>query len=164
MLETKVSFDPRLRESLTHFVRALEVAGGEAFIVSILLLSRDGKRLACFIAPSLPDAFCEAIEGGAIGPKAGSCGTAAYLGHEVYVHDIETDPLWDAYRGVALEHGLRSCWSTPIRRGAGEVVATFAIYHRQPSSPSPAEVEAIRLAARALLPLIEAETPAPPLR
>ena len=157
-MRTKVTFDPRLRESLGHFVRALEVAGGDNFLVSILLLDEDGQRLSCFVAPSLPEEFCEAIEGEKIGPAAGSCGTAAYLGHEVYVHDIASDPLWDRYRELALKHELKSCWSTPIRSDADEVVATFAIYHRAPSSPSSSEVEAIRLASRALLPLLEARS------
>lgn len=157
-MQTKVNFDPRVRESLNLFVRALEVASGDSFIASILLLSDDGRRLGCFVAPSLPDDFCNAIEGEEIGPAAGSCGTAAYLGHEVYTHDIETDPLWVLYRELALKHDLRSCWSTPILNDANEVMATFAIYHRTPSSPSSAEVEAIRLASRALLPLIEAKS------
>ena len=163
MTPTKVTFDPRVRESLNLFVRALEVAAGDAFIVSILLLSDDGRRLACFVAPSLPAAFCDAIEGEPIGPAAGSCGTAAWLGHEVYTHDIESDPLWVRYRELALGHDLRSCWSTPILNEANEVVATFAIYHRTPISPSSVEVDAIRLAARALLPLIAARSsPEPP--
>lgn len=157
-MQAKINFDPNVRESLNLFVRALEVASGDAFIVSILLLSDDGRRLGCFVAPSLPDEFCNAIEGEKIGPAAGSCGTAAYLGHEVYTHDIESDPLWVLYRELALKHDLKSCWSTPILNEANEVVATFAIYHRTPSSPSAAEVEAIRLAARALLPLIEAKS------
>lgn len=158
MTPTKVTFDPRVRESLALFVRALEVASGDAFMVSILLLSDDGRRLACFVAPSLPAAFCDAIEGEPIGPAAGSCGTAAWLGHEVYTHDIDSDPLWSRYRELALGHDLKSCWSTPILNEANEVVATFAIYHRTPCSPSSDEVEAIRLAARALLPLIEARS------
>jgi len=155
-LKTKLSVDPQIRQSLSDFVRALEAAGNDGFIVSILLLSQDGRRLACLVAPSLPEEFCAALEGEFIGPEAGSCGTAAYLGHDVYVHDVSRSPLWARYRDLALRHGLRSCWSTPVMGESGEVVATFAIYHRTPGSPAAAEQQAIRLAAKALLPLLEA--------
>jgi GAF domain-containing protein len=109
----------------------------------VLLLSADGKRLTHGAAPSLPQAYREAVDGSEIGPTAGSCGTAAYLGRPVYVTDIATDPLWAAYRDLALPHGLRSCWSTPIRHTDGEVMGTFAIYHRNISGPARDELNAI---------------------
>jgi GAF domain-containing protein len=112
-------------------------------LTSVLLLSADGKRLTHGAAPSLPQAYREAIDGSEIGPTAGSCGTAAYLGRPVYVTDIATDPLWAAYRDLALPHGLRSCWSTPIRHTDGEVMGTFAIYHRNISGPARDELNAI---------------------
>lgn len=160
-MKTKLVVDPQIRQSLSDFVRALEVAANDSFIVSILLLSRDGHRLGCLVAPSLPDEFCTAIEGQPIGPEAGSCGTAAYLGHDVYVHDVTRSPLWSHYRHLAVKHGLMSCWSTPIMDEQGDVVATFAVYHRKPSSPSAAEQQAIHLAAKALLPLLQARPKRP---
>ena len=54
--------------------------------------------------------------------------------------DIETDPLWVDYRELAGAHGLRACWSTPVLV-AGEVVATFAVYYREPRAPSAVEIE-----------------------
>ena len=66
-------------------------------------------------APSLNETFIRAIDGQPIGPKAGSCGTAAYRKEPVYVTDIASDPLWEDYRDIALAHGLRACWSTPIK-------------------------------------------------
>ncbi len=90
-------------------------------------------------APSLPMTYTEAIDGGLIGPSAGSCGTAAYRAEPVIVSDIATDPLWADYRDLALAHGLRACWSTPILSSAGRVLGTFATYYREPRSPSPQE-------------------------
>jgi C4-dicarboxylate-specific signal transduction histidine kinase len=54
----------------------------------------------------------------------------------VIVSDISTDPLWADYRGVAAAHGLRACWSTPILSSAGKVLGAFAIYYREPRSPT----------------------------
>jgi len=103
-------------------------------LASILLL--DGDRLRHGAAPSLPRAYTEAIDGAVIGPRAGSCGTAAYRLEQVIVSDIATDPLWADYREAALLHALRACWSTPILSSDGAVIATFAMYYREPRSPS----------------------------
>jgi PAS domain S-box-containing protein len=103
-------------------------------LASILLL--DGDRLRHGAAPSLPRAYTEAFDGAVIGPRAGSCGTAAYRLEQVIVSDIATDPLWADYREAALLHALRACWSTPILSSDGAVIATFAMYYREPRSPS----------------------------
>jgi signal transduction histidine kinase len=55
------------------------------------------------------------------------------------VSDIATDPLWANYRELALGHGLRACWSTPILSSEGRVLGTFAIYYREPHAPTPYE-------------------------
>jgi PAS domain S-box-containing protein len=106
----------------------------DGVLASILLL--DGNRLRHGGAPSLPKAYTEAIDGAMIGPSAGSCGTAAYTGKQVIVEDIATDPLWADYRTAALPYSLRACWSTPIFSSQGKVIATFAMYYREPRSPS----------------------------
>ena len=102
-------------------------------LASVLLV--DGNRLRHGGAPSLPKAYNDAIDGGLIGPQAGSCGTAAYRAEQVIVSDIAIDPLWADYRDAALPHGLRACWSTPIFSSEGKVIATFAMYYRDARSP-----------------------------
>jgi len=104
---------------------------------SILLLDPDGQRLWHGAAPSLPRMYLDAIDGSVIGPAAGSCGTAAYRKAPVIVSDIARDPLWADYRDLALPHGLRACWSTPILASDGRVLGTFAIYAREPGRPTP---------------------------
>jgi CheY-like chemotaxis protein len=106
-------------------------------LCSILLLDPDGNRLWHGAAPSLPKSYVDAIDGGFIGPAAGSCGTAAYRKEPVIVSDIATDPLWANYRDLALPHGLRACWSTPVLASDGRLLGTFAIYSREPRSPTP---------------------------
>ncbi len=106
-------------------------------LVSILLVSPDGKSLRHGAAPSLPKSYTEAIDGALIGPCAGSCGTAAFRREPVIVSDIETDELWGDYRHLALPHGLRACWSTPIFSTTREVMGTFALYSRAPGIPKP---------------------------
>ena len=79
-------------------------------LASILLLDADGLHVRHGAAPHLPAAYTQAIDGLAIGPTAGSCGTAAFTRRPVYVEDIETDPLWADDRELARAHGLRACW------------------------------------------------------
>ncbi len=97
-------------------------------------------------APSLPEPYTKAIDGLCIGPKAGSCGTAMYRRETVVVTDILQDPLWESYREMAEPFGLRACWSTPILAHSGNPLGTFAMYYRQPRSPSPPETLALELA------------------
>ena len=91
---------------------------------------------AYLMSASLPTSYSAAIAGREIGPSAGSCGTAAYRRTPVITSDIATDPLWADDHAVALAHGLRACWSTPILSSDRSVPGTFAIYHREPRSPT----------------------------
>ena len=134
-----------LETVLDRHLLAVEASADTELLTSILLLDETGTRIFHGAAPSLPKSYCDAINGIEIGPNVGSCGTAAFKGHAIYVTDLATDPLWDDYRHLALAHGLRACWSTPILDPAGRVIGTFAIYHLTPRSPTPGEVEAIRL-------------------
>jgi PAS domain S-box-containing protein len=102
-----------------------------------------GNRLRHGGAPSLPEAYKNAIDGIVIGSCAGSCGTAAFLGEQVIVTDIATDPVWADYREAALAHSLRACWSTPVFSPEGKVMATFAMYYREPRSFSVRDKEII---------------------
>jgi len=114
-----------------------ELASG--CLSSILLLDPNTNRLRHGSAPSLPSKYAEAIDGLVIGPSVGSCGTAAYRAEPVIVTDIATDSLWADYRELALGHGLRACWSTPIMSSERKVLGTFAIYYREPRSPTQQE-------------------------
>jgi GAF domain-containing protein len=134
--------------ALLELVEAVEARGQHSFIASVLVL--EGKGLYHVAGPHLPARYKEAINGIEIGPAVGSCGTAAFCGHPIYVSDISTDPLWARWSDVvnmALEAGLRACWSMPIM-SAARVLGTFAIYHREPRAPTLAERSLIAEAAR----------------
>jgi PAS domain S-box-containing protein len=106
-------------------------------LCSVLLLDADGITLRGGAAPSLPEEYRKAADGIRIGSCAGSCGTAVYRKQPVVVSDISTDPLWAEYRDLALPHGLRACWSTPIANQEGAILGTFAVYYREPRTPDP---------------------------
>ena len=117
-------------------------------IGSVLVLDPDGVHMRHGAAPDLPAEFSHAIDGLAIGPCVGSCGTAAYLGQRVIVSDIATDPLWTNFKELALRHGLRSCWSEPLLDSHGKVLGCFAMYRREVSEPGDEDIEIIRVGAQ----------------
>lgn len=98
---------------------------------SILEVDERG-RLHPLAAPGLPDEYSRSLDGMTMGPKAGSCGTAAWRNEPVMVDDIETDPLWEDFRRLILPLGYRACWSTPIRNNENRPIGTFALYFRRP--------------------------------
>jgi diguanylate cyclase (GGDEF)-like protein/PAS domain S-box-containing protein len=114
---------------------------------SVLLLDDDGMHLHHCAAPSLPPAYCQALDGSAIGMGVGSCGTAAFTGQDVLVADIASDATWAQFRALALGHGLKACWSVPIRSSQGRTLGTFGNYYRHVRSPSEAELQAIQRSA-----------------
>lgn len=133
---------------LQDLVQIVEGRVGRAFVASVLVLQ--GQELQHAAAPGLPARYQEAVNGILIGPHVGSCGTAAFLGHPIYVSDISTDPLWAPYSSIAkmaLEAGLRACWSVPIISD-GKVLGTFGLYHREPRVPTVAERDLITQATR----------------
>jgi PAS domain S-box-containing protein len=152
VLET-VATDAPLAETLTVLARVVE-AQAEGMLCSVLLLEEDGVHVHHGAAPSLPETYTRAIDGMAIGPQAGSCGTAMYTGRAVIVSDILTDPLWEDYRALAAPYGLRACWSLPIFSSRGSVLGSLAMYYRQARSPCTAErqllVDAPQLAGIAI--------------
>lgn len=136
------------RKPLTEvFTRLIEVIEEQmpGSLASLLLLD-ENRRLRLGAAPTLPERYNQAIDGIEIGPAVGSCGTAAYRGERVMVDDIAHDPLWTDYRDLALAYGLQACWSQPILSVSGQVLGTFAIYYREPKSPTPADLQVINLA------------------
>jgi diguanylate cyclase (GGDEF)-like protein/PAS domain S-box-containing protein len=136
-----------LTQVLTELVRLIETQA-DGMLCSILLLDDSGRRVRHGAAPSLPPAYVQAIDGAAIGPQAGSCGTAIYRNEQVIVTDTSTDPLWADYRELAATFDLRACWSTPIRSRHGMVLGSFAMYYREVRAPSAAEHQLIEIATQ----------------
>jgi PAS domain S-box-containing protein len=102
---------------------------------SSVLLLKENNTIEHFAAPRLPAAYVNMINGLPIGPVAGSCGTAMYKKQPVIVSDVDHDPLWEPYREVAAQFGLKACWSVPLIHSNGKVIGSFAIYYHYPKQP-----------------------------
>jgi signal transduction histidine kinase len=143
---TGVAENQPLNDIMTEVCRLAEAAMPDS-MCSVLLVTPEGA-MQTVAGPRLPPEYSAAIDGAFIGPKAGSCGTAAYRGERVVVEDIETDPLWEDYKHIARKYGLRACWSVPLIAKNGRVLGTFATYHNRPYCPNQQDFDVInRLAS-----------------
>jgi PAS domain S-box-containing protein len=135
-----------LRDLLEDITLLIEQQRPGHMRCSLLLLDRAHGVVRHGAAPSLPAEFVRRIDGSSIGPQAGSCGTAAYLGERVIVEDIATPPAWVDYRAIALPLGLRACWSSPIFSTSRDVLGTFAMYYGEPRGPDADDLELVEQA------------------
>ncbi len=126
-----------LSEFLDALCRLIEnIASGS--LCGIVLVDPISNRLKHGAAPSLPLSYNESIHGRPVNIYSGPCAMAAFLKKQVIAADVASDTRWDTYkwRTLAMAHGLRACWSTPIRSSGEKVLGTFAIYSREPGNPS----------------------------
>ncbi|PTQ87639.1 EAL domain-containing protein [Nitrosomonas ureae] len=112
------------------------------------MLELSGNKLLHGGAPSLPEAYCKAVHGLENGPSVGSCGTSTFTGQRVLVENIETDPKWEKIKHFALPHGMRCCWSEPIKSSSGKVLGAFGMYYNYAALPNEKELKDLISAAR----------------
>src|SRR4029077_8309849 len=105
---------------------------------SVLLVDPSGAHLQFGAAPSLPSSLIEAVMSLPVTPESGACATAVSLNQQVIASDILSETRWvsSGWNAVALKHGMRACWSTPISSQHGKVLGSFAILYREPGRPT----------------------------
>ncbi len=138
--------DAPLSEIFDHLVESVEFTIPEGICAILLCKGNALEHVAS--GPALPQLWIKAIGQARIGPSEGSCGAAAYFGQTIIVGDIATDPRWETPRPLALDLGLRACWSVPIFSARGLVHGTISVYSKRPRVPSSDELSAIQEAAQ----------------
>lgn len=142
-----IATDQHLGDVLCAICQMLDTQTPETYC-SILLADAEGKHLLNGAAPGLPIEYSEAIDGMAIGPQEGTCGTAAFRRELVVTEDIALDPNWERFRSLALGHNLRSCWSVPLLSHQGTVLGTFALYQKSIHAPDEVQIQQLVFAAQ----------------
>lgn len=112
------------------------------------ILELHGNILLHGGAPSLPKAYCDAVHGLKFGPDVGSCGASTYSEERVIVENIETDSKWANLKHLALPHGMRCCWSEPIKNSYGDILGAFGMYYDHPALPDDEELHDLKSAGR----------------
>jgi PAS domain-containing protein len=149
VLEMNAIPESSLDTTVVHFLKGWEKIY-PTMKCAVNLLREDKKHVKFLGAPGMPKEFIKAVDGIMIGPKSGSGGTAMYRKKPVYSSNIETDPIWEDFRAVALKNNIRACWSIPIINAQNEVLASFSIYFPVPKEPDIQQMNAIERAANIL--------------
>jgi len=157
VLEINAQPAASLKATIDYFLSGLEKTFTE-MICSVIMLNDDKQTIMHLSGPSLPDEFSRGINGVKIGPYVASCGTAIYRKERVITVDVDIDPLWENYKGFALQFGLRSCWSFPILNSLNDVLATIAVYHKYPATPTESELSLFERVISLLRIIIENKT------
>ena len=132
----------KLLEDITLFIESM----GKFKACTVLLADNEQGLLRHGAAPSLPESYNRLVDGLPIREGMGSCGTAAARGRPVIVNDVQSDPLWLAFREIAQIFGIGACWSFPFMSGKGELLGTFALYYDHPETPKAAEIDLVSCA------------------
>ncbi len=146
-----------LADVLQELVLIVEAQFVVPLKVSIALAGDNGKQALHFAAPPLQELCNQIIEGHAPDRDAGSGADASSGSEPVHVADIEMDPQWARYRSLASAHGLRACWSMPIRGIGGESLGTLAVYHPEPKAPAGEDIAAMAVIAQTAALAIECD-------
>jgi PAS domain S-box-containing protein len=133
-----VATGPELHDVLATIARFPEIQS-PGLQCAIHLMEDNGLRLRLACAPSMAESFVHAMDEMVIGPRATTCGTAAYRRKSLVTTDIATDLAWNGYRALAAAHGFRAAWASPITSSEGRLLGVIAVYARDPRGPTAAE-------------------------
>ncbi|HEX8270202.1 MAG TPA: PAS domain S-box protein [Flavobacterium sp.] len=134
---------------IDKLVGSIELLIPEAMCTIMLLeFDQTSKHIA---GNSLDKEFIETIDGLALEPFA----SAKKSAKTVIVTNIESDPRWDTLREGAQRYGLKTCWSIPVRKSSGKVIANFAMYFKSVRVPHNDEINLVERVSSLIGVLIE---------
>ena len=141
----RIAGEDELDSILDHLCRLVE-ALRPGSICSIMRVDPATGNLFVRSAPCAPPELVEQLNGLIPGELAGGCGVAVFTGQMVIVEDAHIDPRWESMRDAAIQFGIRSCWSIPVRAGESRIVGTFAISGTTPAKPTADELRLLETA------------------
>jgi diguanylate cyclase (GGDEF)-like protein/PAS domain S-box-containing protein len=122
-----------LEETLTGIAKMFE-QHFPGYVGAIWLFDAQRDQLRVGARPALSADFDHAYEGehGRRGPGI----VAVETGEPVVISDIVEEPP-SSWRSTAVEHDMRSCWSTPVFASDGQrVLGALDVYARNPTEPT----------------------------
>jgi diguanylate cyclase (GGDEF)-like protein/PAS domain S-box-containing protein len=122
-----------LSSLLADLCGGVEALLGQEACCAVLLVQQG--RLRVEAAPNLPDEYRRLVNNMEVGLASGICGKVAALGEEVYSAGVDSESRRGACLELMCDHGLRACWSIPIKSSQNRVLGVFAIYYTGPNEP-----------------------------
>ncbi|HHY56871.1 MAG TPA: PAS domain S-box protein [Chloroflexi bacterium] len=112
------------------------VAQAPGMYASVLLLDEERQQLQHIAIAGLSAEYCAAVDAALAAASDQAIYAAATQRRRISTRNIATAPEWDALRRLALDHGLRAGWATPIFDPTASVLGVFALYYRKPAQPA----------------------------
>lgn len=131
---------PELIDALNAIVRTAREGLPLHPRVAMFIADRERLQLRHGVSDGVSLEWVLAADGFEINPNNPSCGSAAATGERVLVYDVTTDEKWAPFIALANEHGIRACWSIPLK-AEGITYGTLAAYHAVPLLPTTKELE-----------------------
>jgi len=102
-------------------------------------VNREGTKLHHVVGMS--EGYARHVEGFKISLDSLACGSAVATGEPVITPDVFLEPRWKPWLWLAHQYEFRGCWSFPVGTSVGKLVGTFAMYFKEPRTPTPADLE-----------------------
>ncbi|NTV43740.1 MAG: diguanylate cyclase, partial [Syntrophobacteraceae bacterium] len=131
ILEMVISGEP-LKNILMRLVTMVEQQRPE---VTCSLFTLHGNQLLVGAALRMSLNLARAFDGLLVGPRNGCCGSCAYFGQKTVVPDVSESPLWENYRQLAADHGIRASFSMPILSGRGRILGAITLFYPESGPP-----------------------------
>lgn len=119
--------EPLLRQVLAGVLDLLEADMGAVWVADPV-----ARELYPVAWTGLSDGYVSRVR---VPFGQGSAGLAVEARASVMVPDISAAPGYEAFRSEALEHGIRSVFSTPMLTLGGEAMGAMTVYYREARSP-----------------------------
>ena len=117
--------------------------------VCIMELDESGTAMHPLIAPRLPVPVVGKLVG--LKPGAGQPAGAGALHMDIgqYTSNVATDPSFAELAPTLIAHGIRACWSIPIRSlSDGKVLGTIDVYRTVTGTPGESHSRVLAMAGR----------------
>ncbi len=118
-------------------------------ICSILEMdNRDGK-IYFRSAPNIPDDYISRVNGTQADICVIPCCRAVREKRDVFVDDVEADPLWTDFKDFARDCDIQSSWSVPVFDNNEESIGVLTVHSHLKRNPNDFEYQAIKTFAHA---------------
>lgn len=142
-------------ESLPTILAAITVlVERQNTVLRTAVLTLQSNRAYCLAAPGLPEEIQQVL--GTLRLDQSEYASASLLdvaaSNPVVLEDLtrtqDDSTVWQKHNEIAISHGFKACWLTPIASSSGGVLGFFATYSPKTGAPSPRDAALLQRVSR----------------
>jgi len=143
----RIAADAPLSAVLGSIIALVESLGPDLW-VGISRVDAQTQRFVEILGERVPAGWRQIEQGLPIDLRNGSSAAAVYLGRQVLVADISTDPFWQRHRAHAQLQGFQAAWAVPIPAARGRILGALTVYRSVRGAPGALELSLLTHAAQ----------------